>query len=446
MAFVGLSLWTKTAPYTTSVTHLHVPQYRSRRSYATRAILLACVEPSTASSTLQQTTFRSEYTGRIPEWLLSRLDSLSLHEPTPIQQRSLRVSLGSQPEQLGADVVLHAETGSGKTLAYLLPVLSALEPSRNSVQAVVLVPTPELCAQVVAVARRLAAASPVDIPVFALQEGAHRRRQAQQLRAAAPRLVIASVRAVKALADARRLRLDLVRILVVDEFDAILADAAAVADLHAVLSVHVRDSQRQTILASATVPQHNHFIRTCVSRRWTRAPLIHVALQERRVPELLSHFYALCVRGRKLPALRALLDAQLRATSLRCIVFIGKARDAFQIASALEISLEQPVVAADEHLPDGARREALARFRDDARVLVATDLAARGLDVPDIAVVFQLDLPADADNYLHRAGRSARAGLPGRSVLLVEQGERFVLERLANALDVEFGRIRKSAD
>lgn len=440
---------------------ISIARPRTRLAPSSRHAPTACAELAPAPPTVR-TTFRSEYSGKIPEWLLARLDELDLREPTPIQCRSLPLSLGAVPSEIGKDVVLHAETGSGKTLAYLLPILSALQPTRNAVQAVVLVPTPELCAQVAAIARRLASASPVDLPILSLQEGTHPRRQAQQLRACAPRVVVGSVRAIKSLADSRRLRLDLVRVLVVDEFDAILADNAAVAALHAVLAPRERAEERQTLLASATVPQHRHFLRACVTQRWTHPSIAHVAVtEERRVPEALEHYYALCVRGRKLAALRALLAAHLsddsnapssdadtgvdEGTPTRCIVFISRTRDALELASALESSLGSPVVGADEHLPDGARREALARFRSgDARVLISTDLAARGLDVPGVTAVYQLDLPSNADRYLHRAGRSARAGNAGSSVLLVEQGERFVLERLANSLDVEFERIRKS--
>lgn len=389
-------------------------------------------------------TFRTTLSSRIPDWLLDRLEHLSLHTPTTVQACSLQLSLGETPGTIGRDVVLHAETGSGKTLAYLLPLLSSLDLSRNTTQALVLVPTQELCAQVTGTARQLAAAAPQPLPVLALLDSPDSaRRQAQQLRAGAPRVVVGNVRAILSLADAGRLRLDLVRVLVVDEVDAILGDTAATAALQRVLAVRFREGDRQTMFASATVPQQRHFLRQCVTQRWTRPDIVHIELQERVVPEGLQHFFVMCARGRKVGALRALLAAD---KDERVMVFAARVRDVEAIAEALAGALGVEVAAIDEGLHGVERRESFSRFKKgELRVLVATDLAARGLDLPDVAVVYHLDLPTDADAYLHRAGRSARAGKVGRSVVLLEDGEQFVISRIANKLDIEFQRIRKDS-
>ncbi len=238
--------------------------------------------------------------------LLNRLEELSLIYPTPVQHQSLPVSLGQTPGTIGSDVVLHAETGSGKTLAYLLPLLAALDLSRNTTQALILVPTPELCAQVTGATRQLAAGAPQPLPVLAMLDTPDiARRQAQQLRSGAPRVVIGSVRRITELSASGRLRVDLVRVLVVDEVDAILADSASVAALQTVLGSQFREGDRQTIMASATVPQQRHFLRQCVAQHWTRPDIVHVELQDRVVPEQLRHYFVMCARGRKVGALRA---------------------------------------------------------------------------------------------------------------------------------------------
>ncbi len=440
MAFITGALFT--------IRHRHSLKTTNRPNHSIQQRLrpsVLCCLPKTGTTTTTKTTtatagpqtFRSLYSDRLPEWLLSRLEELTFTTPTPIQAASLPHTLGDNVGDVGTDVVMHAETGSGKTLAYLLPALSSIEINRAATQALVIVPTPELIVQIAHVARALVAVE--RIPVLALMDDD--RRTAQQLRAGAPRLVVGRVETVRALLESGRLRVELVRVLVVDEFDAILGDDDATAALQYLLGSPCRAPPRQTILASATVPQHQHFLRSCVTQRWTRENIIHVALQDRRTPELLRHMYVVCAKGRKLGALKSLLRA---VNQSKCIVFVGRSRDAVKIASNME---HLSVVGIDEHLPDVVRREGFTQFRNgDASILIASEVAARGLDVPDVEYVFHLDLPTDADRYLHRAGRCARAGRDGTSVLLVEDGELFVLGRMANALNVEFERVRRPTE
>ncbi|CAN8073867.1 unnamed protein product [Agarophyton chilense] len=439
------------------------------------------------------TSFRESYTDRIPIWLINRLEEMGFTYPTSVQQSTLPLALPSLKGELGKDIVIHAQTGSGKTLAYLLPLITAVQPARSVPQAMVVVPTQELGMQVYKLLRRLTSACIIDsdastavdgngnadgdfggiekentqgdrfrFPVLPMLNQADLRRQKLQLREAAPRVIVGNPHRIAELVRSRRLRLDLLKVLVVDEFDACLNDTSTTSALQAILSVRGREGPRQTILASATVPQHRHFLRQCVSQRWTRSDIVHVWTEQEtkeRVPESLTHLYAVCESRKKLAALRTLLvrfnsDTRTRDSSafvLRAIVFVMASRNVKLLVEALNNVLRQdfdtdndPVVGIWDDSSVFCRKNALLSFRQGtAKVLIGTDVAARGLDVPDITHVFHFDLPTDADAYLHRAGRAGRQGRPGSSVVLVAPGEQFVVSRISNSLGIEFLRLGK---
>lgn len=433
-------------------------------------------------------TFSSAYEKRIPQWLLSRLQTLGFSTPTLVQKSVLEHALPSS-EMSGQDVVIHAQTGSGKTLAYLLPALAATEPTRSSVQVLIVVPTQELGMQVFRLLRNLVSMYPnanvkdeskaddegelladTDVgkynpsfPVLAMLDQTDLRRQKLQLRQVAPRAIVGNPHRVAELVDSGRLRLDLLKVLVVDEFDACLLDTSTTSALQTVLSVRGQERPRQTILASATVPQHRHFLRQCVRQRWTRHDIKHVWMEERsneRVPLSLNHWYALCEGRKKLAALRTLLirlneeegNAAGDGLRIRAMVFVMPSRRIGDIVDALNQSLNKYygtedgnfVVGLSNNLSIIHRREAMKRFRNgDANVLIATDVAARGLDIFNVTHVFHFDLPTDPDSYLHRAGRTGRQGRPGSSIVLITQGEQFVISRTGNALGIDFQRVGK---
>lgn len=422
-------------------------------------------------------SFNDAFQSRIPQWLSHRLVELGFEKPTPVQSRTLDVALPSFVAQgrkgvdtasfvVGRDVVIHAQTGCGKTLAYLIPAIAAVDPNRASVQALVLVPTQELGMQVYKTLKRLTAAwsyagedvSGAGFPVLPMLNQADLRRQKLQLRRTAPRIIIGNPHRVAALVESGRLRLDLLRVLVVDEFDACLLDTSTTSALQTVLGVRGREP-RQTIMASATVPQHRHFLRQCVRQRWTQEDIEHIWVKESEgqcVPSSLKHAYAIVDGRKKLSALRLLLlrfgKGSARALP-RAIVFIMVSRPVIPIVDSLNSAVEKtaedggsgeplPIVGLADDMSVLQRARAMRRFRrGDARVLVATDVAARGLDVDGITHVFHLDLATDADAYLHRAGRAGRLGRVGMSISLVTAGEEFVVRRTANALGIDFQRL-----
>lgn len=440
----------------------------------------------------QSATFTDLYPNQLPPWLLSRLRELGFTNPTQVQSSTLEIALPMVGQDIGSDVVIHAQTGSGKTLAYLLPAIAAVEPSRACVQSLIVVPTQELGMQVYRLLRRLTSVykhshnidaqlyDDADLcfdmpssdqeapdvvagsfPVLPMLNQADLRRQKLQLRQLAPRIIVGNPHRIAELVSSGRLRLELLKLLVVDEFDACLLDTSTTCALQTILSVRYREGDRQTILASATVPQHRHFLRQCVRQRWTRADIKHVWVEEEsgiQVPESLEHWYAVCESRKKLAALRLLLlrmsenssNEGNHELSIRAMVFVMASRNITEIVESLNKSLvanndggeKGPVVGISDDSSIVHRKMAMKRFRSgDASVLISTDLAARGLDVAEVSHVFHFDLPRDADSYLHRAGRAGRQGRHGTSVVLISRGEEFVVNRTSNKLGIQFQRI-----
>ena len=385
------------------------------------------------------------YDERLPDWLTARAAALGFAAPTAIQAAAHPTLLD------GADAIIEAETGSGKTLAYVLPLLAALRP-QATVQALVLLPTRELAAQVTRVARRLAAGSPERLHVMALLDGSGAKRQRRWLLAQPPQVVVGNVEQVDSVIRARRLPTANLRLLVVDEVDACLAETRTRALLQDLLSGALRADDggalkrgvgRQTLFVSATIPQRQHFAKSCAQRHWCReAPRLLSAADgasglDSALPSQLRHGVAVCTDAKRLAALRVLLKRHRPAAA---IVFVKGARPLARIAESLAGVVEEaaPPVLSDD-APLRARADAVRALRDgESRLLLSTPLGARGLDIPECSHVYLFDLPDSAEAYAHAAGRCGRMGRPGTVSLLCNANEGFVVDRIGNALGIEF--------
>ena len=367
----------------------------------------------------------------------------------------------------GDDAIIQAKTGSGKTLTYMLPLLAALRP-QSSVQALVLLPTASWPARWHCLRRRLAAASPERLLVMALLDGSGAKRQRKWLVAQPPQVVVGNVQQVDAVLRSRLLRLDTLKLLVVDEVDACLADEQTSQLLERMLGgqlavgasqQHQREHAeqvapqrrrqklegRQTLFVSATLPQRRHFQKQCTQQRWCREPprLIHAEPTE-TLPAQLVHGWAPCSPAKRVAALKQLLrHHEPHVTG--AIVFVLPSMPRGRIAEAIGGILDDAtpsILAEDEPLT--RRAAAMRDFRERRRrLLVSTPMGARGLDVPHCSHVYLLGLPESAEAYLHAAGRCGRNGQPGRVTIIASDKEEFALRRIANALNVEFTDARE---
>ncbi|KAJ8601022.1 hypothetical protein CTAYLR_007968 [Chrysophaeum taylorii] len=354
--------------------------------------------------------------------------SLEFHQPTPVQAAAVPVALG------GEDCVVHAPTGSGKTLAYLVPLLAAVSAERQSAQAAVIVPSRELGLQVARVARRLARKLEGERPVrvMSLLEGSRLRRQRAWAWAEPPQVVVGNARQVRDMAAMGGLKCARFRVVAVDEVD-LFFDRDRASDRKALHSFFGDHQARQTIFASATVDQPRHFLKKLASLRWcaSGSTPTYVAPRGAALPATLDHYAVRCDDpAKRLVVARRLLRHFFEGVP--GILFVDDSRPVAAIRAALgrdghRVALLDP----NDNLDQRAR--ALDDFRNaQVDLLVATDLAARGIDVPRIDFVLNLDFPPDAFHYQHRAGRAARCGRPGAALTIVQDNQRFALDRIAN--------------
>jgi ATP-dependent RNA helicase DeaD len=322
-------------------------------------------------------------------------------QPTEIQSGVIPLLLD------GRDVIGQAQTGTGKTAAFGVPLIEGIDESQPYTQALVLAPTRELAIQIAEELRKLGRYIP-SLIVASIYGGASYGRQFEDLRTGA-HVVVGTPGRVLDHIGRGTLKLDRVDYVVLDEADRML-DMGFLPDVERILRRTPRE--RQTALFSATVPT----VIRVLSRRYMFEPAsVHVQPQHITVQEVEQVYYEVAERD-KVDGLVSLIeqDPPERAMIFRQMK-IGVDR--------LEAQLKRRglgVAAIHGDMSQKARELVLREFRDGKLTyLVATDVAARGLDIPEVSHVFNFDIPDDSEAYVHRIGRTARAGRSGRAVTFV---------------------------
>ncbi len=336
-------------------------------------------------------------------------------EPFPVQARVLADALA------GRDVLVQSPTGSGKTLAFGIPLVDQLTPADPPHSALVLVPTRELATQVAQELQLIA--HPRGLRVALAYGGTSIRDQVR--RAAKAQIIVATPGRLDDLARRRAIRLDRVRLFVLDEADRML-DMGFQPQVDSI--VEQMSDDRQTMFFSATLGRRV----LDVARRYTRDAVQH---EERSRPQEtgpIEHQF-LAVSGDRVEALVGIVGGE----GARSLVFVRTKLGADRLAERLKgAGIRAGVMHGDK--TQAARERALGDFASGRlHALVATDVAARGIDIDDISHVINFDPPDDADSYTHRVGRTGRAGRPGTGVTLVgpDQGRKLTL--LVEALQLE---------
>jgi superfamily II DNA/RNA helicase len=343
----------------------------------------------------------------VREETVEALEAAGITRAFAIQEYAIPVAMR------GNDLIGQAPTGTGKTLSFGVPILERLAGPGDGAdgvpQALVVVPTRELCLQV---SRDLElAGSRRGIRVLAVYGGVAYESQTQKLRAGVD-LVVGTPGRLLDLTDGRHMRLDQIQILVLDEADRML-DLGFAEDVEKILGM--LPEQRQTMLFSATMP--DPIVR--IARRFLHRPLtIHAdhTVDTRPSPATEQYVYRTHPLN-KLEVLARVLQSKDRSLSM---VFCRTKRTAQRVADDLDF---RGFAAAAVHgdLGQAARERALRAFRNGkVDILVATDVAARGLDVIGVSHVINYDCPEDADTYVHRIGRTGRAGATGIAVTFVD--------------------------
>ncbi|WP_162137280.1 DEAD/DEAH box helicase [Paenibacillus senegalensis] len=343
---------------------------------------------------------------------------MNITNPTPVQQQAI-------PHLLeGKDLIIESQTGSGKTLAYLLPLLEKIDPASNRVEAVILTPTHELAMQVVKVTESLI--DPSSLKVQALIGGASVKRQVERLKLR-PQLIVGTPGRILELIKLKKLSMHYVRTIVVDEADEVLR-LGAKKEAEAIIRSALRD--RQLAFFSATVSSE---LRSWASQ-WVQAVEEKVKVAgDAFTPSGIQHYYVMCDERDKIETARKLYHA-LQPDS--AIIFINDSELIAEVQEKLRYSrLNVEALYGDADKQERAR--VIQGFRDKRfPLLLATDVAARGLDFPDVTVVLNLELPVSGDHYLHRAGRTGRMGRKGVVVSVAARNELFIIEKFAKRLGI----------
>jgi superfamily II DNA/RNA helicase len=322
----------------------------------------------------------------------------------------------------GQDVLAKAPTGSGKTLAFGIPLVERLDPEGPTPAALVLVPTRELASQVGEVLEHVAAAR--GLRVATAYGGVGLRDQAK--RAAKAHLVVATPGRLEDLASRRMLSLDKIQALVLDEADRML-DMGFQPQVDRI--VRRLPSKRQTMFFSATLDGEVGRL----ARSYTNDPARHEANPEAETVEEVDHKFVQVTPETKVQTLVELLQ---QAEGGHVLVFVRTRRGADRLLAKLR---ERGVSAVAMHgdMTQVAREKAWARFESGkVTTLVATDVAARGLDLQSITHVINFDPPDDNKGYVHRVGRTGRAGRTGTGVTLVTRDQQADVSRIAARLDL----------
>ena len=331
--------------------------------------------------------------------LLQTITELGFTDPTPIQQATIPLLLAGQ------DVIGQAQTGTGKTAAYGLPLLHRIKPRQKGVQALVLAPTRELAIQVADAIQRYG--KQLGITVLAVYGGQSYQLQNRSLRQGVEVVVGTPGRLLDHLKQGS-LDLSSVQTVVLDEADEMLS-MGFVEDIELILDRIPKE--RQTMLFSATISKRVMGL----SARYLRDPQTVSITPKQLTSTTIEQRYYLVNHQEKIAALSRLFEMETIDSAL---IFVRTRLGTGELANQLS-SRGFAAEALNGDLSQDARIQVLTRFRNgQVKVLVATDVAARGLDIDDISHVFNFDLPDDPEVYVHRVGRTGRAGREGIAISL----------------------------
>jgi ATP-dependent RNA helicase DeaD len=356
----------------------------------------------------------------LSEKIQQALDELGFQDPTPIQDQAIPELLG------GHDVIGQAQTGTGKTAAFGLPLLQYLDPDNDEVQAVVLTPTRELCIQVTQALRSYA--EHLDIEIVAVFGGAPIKSQQAQLRSGA-HVVVATVGRMMDLMSRRSLVLTAARYVVLDEADEML-DLGFIEDVEKIL--RMCPSGRQTALFSATMPPP---VKRLAESYMYDPTTISITPKTLTVDAISQAFVEVGAKEKGARLIELLKTEEPEQAIIFCRTKIG--------ADRLEKTLKGKgldVKALHGDMSQGSRDGVMIAFKDHrVRLLVATDIAARGLDIEHVTHVINYDVPASSEVYVHRIGRTGRVGRTGRAITFVTPAQRDEIGRIERDVKTTIG-------
>lgn len=347
---------------------------------------------------------------KINEKIISGLNAMGINEPTEIQKKIIPLALEK------VNLIGQSETGTGKTLAYLLPIIENIDISKKEMQCIILAPTHELAIQINNTINEVKKASGLEITSTPLIGSANIKRQIDNLKAK-PHILVGSSGRILELIRKKKVTAHTIKTIVIDEVDKLLDknNLPTVKDI-----IKVTPKLTQVMMFSATLNG-----KTLDIAKTLAEDIKVVSVKNNKVNENINHNYIKTDSRKKVETLRKLLNA---LKSPKVLVFNN---DSYTTNTAVEyLSFNNVKVAAiggNGKMED--RKRALENFRKGKiNVLIASDIAARGLDIKGVTHVVNFDIPEDSKDYLHRAGRVGRAGETGEVISLVDDKEEKIIK------------------
>jgi len=359
----------------------------------------------------------------LSEAMMSNLKNLEYEIMTPVQEQSI------PPVLKGKDVLAQAKTGSGKTAAFGIGMLENLEIGSFKIQNLILCPTRELSEQVAGELRRIARFRP-NIKILNITGGMPLRKQEQSLKHQA-HIVVGTPGRILKLLGRGSMSADGLKTLVLDEADRML-DMGFMEEIRSIFGF--LPSRRQTLCFSATFPEE---IRE-LGKTYMDNPR-EITVEILHEPEVIEQSFFEVLPGEKIETIAGILN-QFKPES---VLIFCNTKDSCRKTCVQLNSLGFPSLSLHGDLEQGERTEVLIRFSNgSSRILVATDVAARGLDIDSIGAVINFDMPFESETYVHRIGRTGRAGKGGLAFSLIRPKERFRMDGINEHLGSHYSPVK----
>ena len=362
---------------------------------------------------------------KINEKIISGLNAMGIKEPTELEKYGVEIQEKIIPLALEkTNLIGQSETGTGKTLAYLLPIIENIDINKKEMQCIILAPTHELAIQINNTINEVKKASGLEITSTPLIGSANIKRQIDNLKAK-PHILVGSAGRILELIRKKKVSAHTIKTIVIDEVDKLLDknNLPTVKDI-----IKVTPKQTQIMMFSATLNG-----KTLDIAKTLAEDINVVSVKNNKVNENINHNYIKTDSRKKVETLRKLLNA---LKSPKVLVFNN---DSYTTNTSVEyLSFNNVKVAAiggNGKMED--RKRALENFRKGKiNVLIASDIAARGLDIKGVTHVVNFDIPEDSKDYLHRAGRVGRAGESGEVFSLVDDKEENIIKMHENSFKI----------
>ncbi|WP_288221219.1 DEAD/DEAH box helicase [uncultured Clostridium sp.] len=342
---------------------------------------------------------------KIKEEIIKGLSSMGITEPTDIQKEIIPLAIN------GENLIGQSETGTGKTLAYLLPTIEKIDTTKKEMQCIILAPTHELAIQINNTINEVKKAASLDITSTSLIGSANIKRQIDALKAK-PHIIVGSAGRILELIVKKKVSAHTIKTIIIDEVDKLLDKN----NLPVIKNI-IKSTQKQTQVMMFSATLNN---KTLDIAKTLKEDIKVISVKNNKVNENIRHNYIKTDSRKKIDALRKLIHA---SKAEKILVFNN---DIYTTNTAIEnlTASKIKVAAIGGNNKMEERKKALEDFRKgNINVLVASDVAARGLDIKGITHVFNLDIPEDPNDYLHRSGRVGRAGETGEVFSLVDERE-----------------------